>query len=384
MLLMMVFSLTGASDRILGGRLGYGGAFEEGFRAMGTIALTIASVYAASPLIGRIISPLASFLLAPFGIESSILPGLLLSSDMGAYTLALNMTENEAAAAFSGLILGGTVGSVWLFSIPVAFSIVEKDDAEYLVTGLLCGLVTLPLASLTGGLMMAFTPYRIGLSEILSGTVPVAIISLTVALALHFIPGAAVCIFRFSAKLVTALLTLFLALAAFEEVTGIMLPAFSVMALKDEAGLTGLDRGLLVAGQVALVLSGAFPLVLFIRKHFSASLTKAGAHLGLNVSSAAGFIASAANIIPMYSSYSLMDGKGKILNAAFAVSGAFVFGDHLAFTASVEPEMVLPLLCAKLTGGITAVALALLLSRPLLRRNGNTGSSTCRESVSNS
>lgn len=368
MLLMMVFSLTGALDRIRGNRLGYGGAFEEGFRAMGTIALTIASVYAASPILIRFLSPLSSFLLTPLGVDSSILPGLLLSSDMGAYTLALGMTENEAVAAFSGLILGGTVGSVWLFSIPVAFSIVEKEDVEYLATGLLSGLVTLPLATFTGGLMMAFTPYRINLSCILSGTVPVAVISLIVALGLSFVPRLTIRIFRFSAKLVTAVVTLFLALAAFEEVTGIMLPFFSVMADRDEAGLTQLDRGLLTAGQVALVLSGAFPLVVFIRKHFSALLAKIGAHLGLNVPSSAGFIASAANIIPMYSTYSLMDGKGKILNAAFTVSGAFVFGDHLAFTAGVNPEMVMPLLCAKLTGGISAVVLSLFLSRPLLRR----------------
>ncbi len=55
-----------------------------------------------------------------------------------------------------------------------------------------------------------------------------------------------------------------------------------------------------------------------------------------------------------------MEGKGKILNTAFAVSGAFVFGDHLAFTAEVNPDMVIPL------GGISAVTLSLFLLRPFL------------------
>lgn len=50
--------------------------------------------------------------------------------------------------------------------------------------------------------------------------------------------------------------------------------------------------------------------------------------------------------------------EGKILNTAFAVSGAFVFGDHLAFTAEVNPDMVIPL------GGISAVTLSLFLLRP--------------------
>lgn len=65
----------------------------------------------------------------------------------------------------------------------------------------------------------------------------------------------------------------------------------------------------------------------------------------------------------MYSTYSLMDDKGKILNAAFAVSLAFVFGGHLSFTAGVNREMVIPLICAKLSGGISALILAFFLRR---------------------
>ena len=44
---------------------------------------------------------------------------------------------------------------------------------------------------------------------------------------------------------------------------------------------------------------------------------------------------------------------------AFAVSGAFVFGDHLAFTAGDDPAMVGPMIIGKLAAGILAVILAL-------------------------
>lgn len=53
-----------------------------------------------------------------------------------------------------------------------------------------------------------------------------------------------------------------------------------------------------------------------------------------------------------------MDKRGKIINVAFAVSGAFVFGDHLGFTAGVDSQMIFPMLIGKLVGGITAVILA--------------------------
>jgi len=47
---------------------------------------------------------------------------------------------------------------------------------------------------------------------------------------------------------------------------------------------------------------------------------------------------------------------------AFAVSAAFVFGDHLGFTAGFDAEMLFPMILGKLTGGIAAVAVAMLLT----------------------
>ena len=58
-----------------------------------------------------------------------------------------------------------------------------------------------------------------------------------------------------------------------------------------------------------------------------------------------------------------MDYRGKVVNIAIAVSAAFVFGDHLGFTAGFAPQMLLPMIVSKLVGGISAVAVALLLTR---------------------
>ena len=48
---------------------------------------------------------------------------------------------------------------------------------------------------------------------------------------------------------------------------------------------------------------------------------------------------------------------------AFSVSAAFVFGDHLGFTAGFSPELLPAVVVGKLVGGISAVAVALLLSK---------------------
>jgi ethanolamine transporter len=50
------------------------------------------------------------------------------------------------------------------------------------------------------------------------------------------------------------------------------------------------------------------------------------------------------------------------------VSGSFVFGDVLAFTGGVNAEMVFPVIVAKLSGGILAIVLAMvLLKRGVLK-----------------
>ena len=58
-----------------------------------------------------------------------------------------------------------------------------------------------------------------------------------------------------------------------------------------------------------------------------------------------------------------MDRRGKVVNVAFAVSAAFVFGDHMGFTAGFAPQMLPAVIVAKLTGGVSAVAVALWLTR---------------------
>ena len=62
-----------------------------------------------------------------------------------------------------------------------------------------------------------------------------------------------------------------------------------------------------------------------------------------------------------------MDNKGKILNVAFAVSAAFVFGDHLGFTAGFNSTMIFPMIVGKLVGGITAVFVAILISKKTIK-----------------
>ena len=90
--------------------------------------------------------------------------------------------------------------------------------------------------------------------------------------------------------------------------------------------------------------------------------------MGMNDAGSTGLIATLANNIAMFNIMKDMNAKGKILNVAFAVSAAFVFGDHLGFTAGVNNSMIFPVIVGKLTAGITALILANLMSPMLLAK----------------
>ena len=128
-------------------------------------------------------------------------------------------------------------------------------------------------------------------------------------------------------------------------------------------GMAPISEGFETVGAIAIVLAGAFPLVFVITKVLEKPLLKAGRLLGINETAAAGLIASLANSIATFGMVKDMDYRGKVVNIAFAVSAAFVFGDHLGFTAGFAPEMLPAMIVGKLVGGVSAVAVAMLLTR---------------------
>ena len=87
-----------------------------------------------------------------------------------------------------------------------------------------------------------------------------------------------------------------------------------------------------------------------------------GLPVELNDAAAAGLIASLANSIATFGMVGDMNRRGKVVNIAFAVSAAFVFGDHLGFTAGFAPEMIGPMIVGKLVGGVSAIAVAMWLT----------------------
>ncbi len=367
-LVMMIFMIVGAVDKIRGNKLGYGEQFDEGFNAMGPLAIAMAGVVAAAPVLAIILKPIIVPIYEIFGADASMFATTLLACDMGGYPLAMEMAANDTIGNFSGLILGTMMGPTIVFTIPVALSIIKKEDRSYLGAGILAGLITVPIGCIVGGLVMNMTPYKINIMTILVNLIPVIIIAALIVAGLWFAPQKMINGFNKFGTGVTVIITIFTAIAVFEYQTGIKFPLFNKMVEPDAAGVVPLEAGLLVCGQIAVVLIGAFPMVKWITKTFEKPLEKIGGKLGMNQEGSAGLIATLANNIAMFNIMGDMNAKGKLLNVAFAVSASFVFGDHLGFTAGVNSEMIFPVIVGKLVAGITALILANMLAPMLLAK----------------
>ena len=370
MLIMMVFMLVGAIDKIMGNKFGYGEEFENGFNAIGGLAMSMAGVVAAAPLLADVLGPIITPVYTAIGADASMFATTLLACDMGGYPLAIEMAANESIGAFAGLILGTMMGPTIVFTIPVALGIISVEDRDYLGAGVLAGMITIPIGCLVGGIAMnAMTDYSMGIGEIVINLVPVIVIAALIVAGLWFAPAKMIAGFNVFGTGVTIVITALTAIAVFQQITGIMLPFFDVMSTVDEAsGMTPLNSGLLTCGQIGIVLIGAFPMVKWITRTFGGALEKVGAALGINDKASAGMVANLANNIAMFNIMGEMDPKGKLLNVAFSVSAAFVIGDHLGFTAGVDQSMVTPVMIGKLVGGITAILVANILAPKLLAK----------------
>ena len=344
--IMVLFMVIGAVDRCLGNKFGYGQQFEEGFMAMGSLALAMVGVVSLAPVLANILRPVVSPVYKMLGADPAMFATTLLACDMGGYPLAMQLAETEAAGKFAGLILGSMMGATIVFTIPVALGIIEEKDREFLAKGVLAGIITIPLGCLAGGLAAGYS-----LSMVLANLVPIIIVAVLISLGLWKIPEKMTKGFTIFGQGVVIVITIGLAAIIIETLTGIVVIP----------GMAPISEGIATIGAIAITLAGAFPLVYFITKVFSKPLLKLGGLLGMNDKAAAGMIATLANNIPMFGLLKEMDNRGKILNVAFAVSGAFVFGDHLGFIAGVDKTMIFPMVVGKLVGGISAVILAMVM-----------------------
>ena len=345
---MAVFAVIGALDKITGNHLKLGDEFEKGILTLGPLALSMIGMMTIAPVLSDLLLPVITPVAKVLHFDPSSLAGILIANDMGGAALADGVATDPLLGSFHGLCVAAMLGATVSFTIPVALRSAKKENHNDVLLGLLCGIATIPVGCFVSGIVMGINPLTV-----LLNLSPAILISAIIVLGLLKFPKVTVKIFSIFGKFITILITAGLALGIFQELTGKVI-------LKNTAPI---KESALTVFLICITLAGTFPLIAIISKLLKKPLSALGRKLDLDDTSVVGLIATLANSIATMESADRMNRKGRILNLAFAVSAAFVFGDHLGFTAGFAPEMLPAMILGKLAGGVCAVALALFLTR---------------------
>lgn len=340
---MACFSVLGALDLITGNHVGIGKEFERGLNLLGTMALSMVGMIVIAPLISHLIFPFFDSLSNVIPFDPASVVGSLLANDMGGAPLALEFGKTPESGYFNGLVVGAMMGATISFTIPFAMGTVKKEQQDKLMLGIMCGISTIPIGCLVSGLIV-----RLPFEQLAVNLIPLVLFSALVAVGLFKIPHVCVKIFNYFGIFIKTVILIGLAAGIFEFLTEIEIIPYTAP----------IEEGVNVIFNAAAVMTGAFPLVYLLSKLLDKPLKKLGKKLGINSTSAIGLVSTLATNATTFGIMKDMDDKGVVLNSAFAVSAAFTFAGHLAFTLSFNADYVVCVIIGKLVAGISSLFVA--------------------------
>lgn len=342
--IILIFALLGIIDKLLGNKLGLGAEFERGFSVFTPMILSMLGILVIAPAIGVWLSPFFDWFYSVFKIDPSIIPASLFANDMGGMTLANAIGKSESIGGFNAYVVSSMMGCVVSFTIPFALSLVKKEQHKELFLGLLCGITTIPTGCFVAGLICG-----IGILDLFICLLPLILFSLALGVMLILFRDVCIKVFIVVGHVFRLIALIGLGLAIFTFVTKIQVCEY----------FDSFESAALICVNACVTLSGALPLMYVVSRLLSKPLAKIGGKIGIDSFSTFSLLSTLVTNATTFSSMEKMDKKGVVLNSAFAVSAAFVFGSHLAFTMAFNSDYVFAVIVGKLVSGIFALLLAL-------------------------
>ena len=236
--LMLVFSIIGGIDRLRNNKHGLGVKFEEGFKAMGSLSLTIIGIYSLSPVIARVLMPIFIPLSQAIKVDPSVFISSILATDLGAYTTSIEMARSITMAEYNSLILGSMLGATLSFTIPVAINLIPYKDTPLFAKGILYGIVTIPFGMIVSGLLIG-----IRLSEIIINLLPILLFVLIVFIGMIKVQDKLIDLFSIFGKIIISISTIGLLLSILNFTLGIEIIE----------GMLALEEGAIIVINIAII-----------------------------------------------------------------------------------------------------------------------------------
>lgn len=345
-IIILNFSILGAIDKLLGDKLGIGKEFEKGFSLFVAMALSMLGILVVAPALGVWLSPAFELFYSLFKIDPSIIPASLFANDMGGMTLAEKICVSEGIGKFNAYVVSSMMGCVVSFTIPFALGVVKKEQHKEMFLGFLCGIVTIPIGSIFAGLMC-----NIEFIDLILSLLPLIVFAVIVGVTLVLFKDFCIKVFFVFGYFIRCI-----------SIVGLVCGIFTFLTkIKICEHFDSFENAAFICVNACVTLSGALPLMFIVSKLLNKPLEKIGSKMGIDSISAVSFLATLVSNATTFGVMDKMNKKGVVLNSAFAVSAAFVFGSHLAFTMAFDSKYVIPMIAGKIISGICSVILALLI-----------------------
>ena len=345
-IIIIVFAVLGALDKLIGNKFGLGNEFEKGFKLFVPVTFSMVGILVIAPAVGVWLTPVFDWFYSVFKIDPSVIPASIFANDMGGMTLSNAICNSEEIGNFNAYIVSSMMGCVVSFTIPFAVSVVKKEQHKEMFFGILCGIVTVPVGCFVSGLICG-----INIFDLLISLLPLIIFSVVLGVLLILFTSLCIKVFVAFGHVFRWIAMIGLICAIFTFLTKIEICEY----------FDSFENAAFICVNACVTLSGTLPLMFVVSKLLNKPLKRVGEKLGIDSFSASSFLSTLITNATTFSSMERMNKKGVVLNSAFAVSAAFVFGGHLALTMAFNSNYVLPMIVGKIVSGISAVGLALLI-----------------------
>lgn len=382
--LMMACCVVGGISYIVNDQSELGRAFQDGLHAMANMFIPICGLMASVPFLKVFISKVFGPVFALFGGDPVVAAAIIMPPDCGSFALATEI--GQSADLFPVIIaIGFMCASTIAFNVPIGLSMLDKGDHKYLALGTMSGFLSVPFGVFITSVIVMFTHPAIRstfssvgepdhvvvltLGMLLRNMIPLVVICVLLALGLKFFPNGMVKGFMVFGKLMTGALTLVVVACILQHYTGLFTDILGIgwgfdPILADEENTF---RAVELLGTIAMMLTGAFPMVTLIRRYLGKPLEKLGRLAGLEASGSVGLVACLPNGLAMFPFVKEMRPRDKVVCMAFLACGGYSLGAFLAFNVNFQPNLLVPVFVGQICGGIIGILFAKLLAVPQVR-----------------
>ncbi len=375
--ILMICCVIGGLAYIKNDQSDLGQSFNDGLHAMANLFIPICGLMASVPFLTVWIPKIFGPIFGLVGADPVVASAFIMAPDCGSFALATQI--GQTADLFPVIIaIGFMCASTISFNVPIGLSMLDKEDHKYLALGTMSGFLSVPFGVFITSVIVMFTNpairtqfsstgdpdhiVHLTLSLILCNLIPLIIICVLLALGLKFFLNGMIKGFAVFGKVWTGILTVIVIANIVQYYTGFFT---DVLHLSWEFAPLMADeedtfRAIELLGSIAMMLTGAFPMVTLIQKYLSKPLEKLGRFAGLEAEGSVGLVACLPNGLALFPFIKNMRPKDKVICLAFLTCGGYCLGDFIAFNVNFQPNLLVPVFIGQIGGGIIGILFAKL------------------------